>query len=96
MHVKRILVLSSLATATLTAGSWFCTAQSATESSADQAALQPADALLKQMTLRSTSIRVGLRRITPREPLQNSCSQLPRSAPHTPASSFTTNRSADG
>ena len=47
MHVKRILVFFSLATATLTAGSWFCTAQSAAESCADQAAHQRAGALLK-------------------------------------------------
>jgi hypothetical protein len=60
MHVKRILELFSLATATLTAGSWFCTAQSAAESCADQASHQRAGALLKQMTLGSTSIRVGL------------------------------------
>jgi hypothetical protein len=60
MHAKRILVLVSLATAILAAGSWFCAAQSVAESRADQAAHQRADALLKQMTLESTSIRVGL------------------------------------
>jgi hypothetical protein len=55
MYVKRILVLSSLATATLTVASWFCTAQSAAESSSVQAAHQRADALLKRMTLGSTA-----------------------------------------
>lgn len=51
MHVKRIALLFLLATATLAADSTRCVAQSAAETSADKAALQRADALLKQMTM---------------------------------------------
>jgi len=51
MHVKPILGLFLLATATLAAGPTLCAAQSAAETSADLAVHQRADALLKQMTL---------------------------------------------
>ena len=51
MYVRKISRVLLLAAATLTVCSTYCAAQSAVETSADQAVHQRADALLKQMTL---------------------------------------------